>query len=61
MLCRWYWPRFGGRVNCFLISAEEYLGLKQKNLNEVVILKHHHIQMQNELLYFVVKNLTVIS
>lgn len=24
MLCRWYWPRFGGRVNCFLISAEEY-------------------------------------
>lgn len=25
MLCRWYWPRFGGRVNCFLISAEEYL------------------------------------
>lgn len=31
MLCRWYWPRFGGRVNCFLISAEEYLLILSTN------------------------------
>lgn len=31
MLCRWYWPRFGGRVNCFLISAEEYLLILSAN------------------------------
>lgn len=40
MLCRWHCPRLGGSVNCFLISDDEYLELKQRNLNYYLKKKH---------------------